>query len=102
MGSDKKKITELLSVNRRNFIKFAIGGAVGTGLSPLPWKLIDDTAIFSQNLPWVPIPETGKFTKVKSHCTLCQGACGIEVRKVGDRAVKIEGRTDHQSEKKTG
>ncbi|NLD35753.1 MAG: molybdopterin-dependent oxidoreductase [Desulfatiglans sp.] len=95
MGSDKKKITELLSVNRRNFIKFAIGGAVGTGLSPLPWKLIDDTAIFTQNLPWVPIPETGKFTKVKSHCTLCPGACGIEVRKVGDRAVKIEGRTDH-------
>ncbi|MBN1907731.1 MAG: molybdopterin-dependent oxidoreductase [Deltaproteobacteria bacterium] len=95
MGSDKKKFTELLSVNRRNFIKFAIGGAVGTGLSPLPWKLIDDTAIFTQNLPWVPVPETGKFTKVRSHCTLCPGACGIEVRKVGDRAVKIEGRTDH-------
>ncbi len=55
MGSDKKKITELLSVNRRNFIKFAIGGAVGTGLSRLPWKLIDDTAIFTQNLPWVPV-----------------------------------------------
>jgi anaerobic selenocysteine-containing dehydrogenase len=95
MGSDKKKITELLSVNRRNFIKFVIGGAVGTGLSPLPWKLIDDTAIFTQNLPWVPVPEKGKFTKVRSHCTLCPGACGIEVRKVGDRAVKIEGRTDH-------
>lgn len=95
MGSDKKKITKLLSVNRRNFIKFAIGGAVGTAISPLPWKLIDDTAIFTQNLPWVPVPETGKFTKVKSHCTLCPGACGIEVRKVGDRAVKIEGRTDH-------
>lgn len=95
MGSDKKKITELLTINRRNFIKFAIGGAVGTGLSPLPWKLIDDTAIFTQNLPWVPVPETGKFTKVRSHCTLCQGACGIEVRKVDERAVKIEGRTDH-------
>ena len=94
MKSNGKDITELLAVNRRNFIKFAVGGAVGTGLSPLPWKLIDDVAIFSQNFPWVPVPETGEFTKVKSHCSLCPGGCGIEVRKVGNRAVKIEGRTD--------
>jgi menaquinone reductase, molybdopterin-binding-like subunit len=95
MISDNKKINRLFSINRRNFLKFALGGAVGTGLSPLPWKLIDDTAIFTQNLPWVPVPETGEFTKVKSHCTLCHGACGIEVRKVRERAVKIEGRNDH-------
>ncbi|MBN2419791.1 MAG: molybdopterin-dependent oxidoreductase [Deltaproteobacteria bacterium] len=95
MKSNGKNITELLAINRRNFIKLAVGGAVGTGLSPLPWKLIDDTAIFTQNFPWVPVPEEGEFTTVKSHCTLCPGGCGIEVRKVGDRAVKIEGRTDH-------
>ncbi len=95
MKSNGKKITELLAINRRNFIKFAVGGVVGTGLSPLPWKLTDDVAIFTQNLPWVPIPETGEFTKVKSHCTLCPGGCGIEIRKVKNRAVKIEGRTDH-------
>ena len=92
MKSNGKDITELLAVNRRNFIKFAVGGAVGTIFSPLPWKLADDTAIFSQNFPWVPVPETGEFTKINSHCSLCPGGCGIEVRKVGDRAVKIEGR----------
>lgn len=95
MKFNGKDITELLAVNRRNFIKLSVGGAVGTGLSPLPWKLTDDTAIFTQNFPWVPVPEEGKFTNVKSHCTLCPGGCGIEVRKSGKRAVKIEGRTDH-------
>ena len=95
MKSNGKDITELLAVNRRNFVKLAVGAAVGTGLSPLPWKLLDDAAIFSQNFPWVPVPEEGEVTKVKSHCSLCPGGCGIEVRKVGDRAVKIEGRTDH-------
>ena len=95
MKSNGKDITELLSLNRRNFVKLAVGGAVGTAVSPLPWKILDDSSIFSQNFPWVPVPETGEYTKVKSHCTLCPGGCGIEVRKVGDRAVKIEGRTDH-------
>ncbi|MFC1840413.1 molybdopterin-dependent oxidoreductase [Thermodesulfobacteriota bacterium] len=95
MKFNGKNITELLAVNRRNFIKLAVGGAVGTGLSPLPWKLTDDTTIFTQNFPWVPVPEESKFTKVKSHCTLCPGGCGVEVRKSGKRAVKIEGRTDH-------
>ena len=47
MKSNGKDITELLAVNRRNFIKFAVGGAVGTGLSPLIWKMADDTAIFT-------------------------------------------------------
>ena len=94
MKSNGKNITELLSINRRNFVKLAVGAAVGTGLSPLPWKLLDDTSIFSQNFPWVPVPETGEFTKVRSNCSLCPGGCGIEVRKVGNRAVKIEGRTD--------
>ncbi len=94
MKSNGKNITELLAINRRNFVKLAVGAAVGTGLSPLPWKLLDDSSIFSQNFPWVPVPETGEFTNVKSNCSLCPGGCGIEVRKVGNRAVKIEGRTD--------
>ena len=95
MKFNGKEITELLSVNRRNFIKLIVGGAVGTGLSPLPWKLLDDSSIFTQNFPWVPVPPVGEFSSVKTLCTLCSGGCGIEVRKVGDRAVKIEGRLDY-------
>jgi menaquinone reductase, molybdopterin-binding-like subunit len=88
-------ITKLLGMNRRNFIKLAVGGAIGTALSPLPWKLTDDIAIWTENLPWVPVPPVGKFSYIKSVCMLCPGGCGIKVRKVDERAVKIEGRTDY-------
>lgn len=90
-----KEITELLALNRRNFIKLVLGGAVGTGLSPIPWKLMDDVAIWTENFPWLPIPANGEFFHEKTVCNLCPGGCGIEVRKVDNRAVKIEGRTDY-------
>ena len=76
-------------------MSFAIGGAAGTALSPLPWKLIDDSSIWSQNWAWTPVPERGEITHVNSTCTLCPGGCGITVRKVGDRVVKIEGMMGH-------
>jgi len=84
-----------MKVDRRSFLSLAIGGAAGTALSPLPWKLIDDSAIWSQNWAWTPVPERGETTYVNSTCTLCPGGCGITVRKVGDRVVKIEGMKGH-------
>jgi menaquinone reductase, molybdopterin-binding-like subunit len=84
-----------MELNRRNFVKLLVGGAVGIQLTPLPWKLTDDIAIWTQNWPWVPVPPVGTFTSVKSVCRLCPGGCGINVRKVDERAVKIEGRTDY-------
>jgi len=84
-----------MKIDRRSFLSFAIGGAAGTALSPLPWKLIDDSSIWSQNWAWTPIPQKGETTYVKSTCTLCPGGCGISVRRVGDRVVKIEGMKDH-------
>ena len=84
-----------MKVTRRNFIQVLVGGVAGLHLTPLPWKLTDDIAIWTQNWPWVPVPPTGAFSHEKSVCTLCPGGCGIDVRKVGARAVKIEGRTDY-------
>jgi anaerobic selenocysteine-containing dehydrogenase len=84
-----------MELNRRNFIKFVVGGVAGLQVTPLPWKLTDDIAIWTQNWPWVPVPPRGAFSNVKSVCLLCPGGCGIEVRKVDQRAVKIEGRTDY-------
>jgi len=84
-----------MKIDRRSFLSFVIGGAAGTALSPLPWKLIDDSSIWSQNWAWTPIPEKGETTYVNSTCTLCPGGCGITVRKVGDRVVKIEGMKGH-------
>ena len=84
-----------MKVTRRNFIQLLVGGAAGIHLTPLPWKLIDDIAIWTQNWPWVPVPPTGPFSHEPTLCTLCPGGCGIEVRKAGERAVKIEGRSDY-------
>jgi anaerobic selenocysteine-containing dehydrogenase len=90
-----KKLTELVAFNRRNFIKLLIGGAAGIHVTPLPWKLMDDVAIWTQNWPWVPVPPRGAFAHAETICTLCPGGCGISVRKVDERPVKIEGRADY-------
>ncbi|MCF8068284.1 MAG: molybdopterin-dependent oxidoreductase [Desulfobacterales bacterium] len=84
-----------MKIDRRCFLSLGIGAAAGTALSPLPWKLMDDSSIWSQMWPWTPVPEDGEYTYVDSVCSLCPGGCGISVRKVNDRAVKIEGTKDH-------
>jgi len=84
-----------MKIDRRCFLSFVIGGAAGTALSPLPWKLTDDISIWSQNWPWTPVPPKGETTYVASTCTLCPGGCGISVRKVDDRVVKVEGLKGH-------
>jgi anaerobic selenocysteine-containing dehydrogenase len=84
-----------MKIDRRSFLSFVIGGAAGTALSPLPWKLTDDLSIWSQNWPWTPVPPKGETTYVTSTCTLCPGGCGISVRRVEERVVKIEGLKGH-------
>ena len=84
-----------MKIDRRSFLAFVLGGAAGTALSPLPWKLTDDVAIWTQNWPWTPVPEDGEVTFLNSTCTLCPGGCGIMVRKVDERVVKIEGMSGH-------
>jgi len=84
-----------MKIDRRSFLSFLIGGAAGTTLSPLPWKLTDDSSIWSQMWPWTPVPEDGEISYVNSTCTLCPGRCGITVRKIENRAIKIEGLKGH-------
>ncbi|WP_373500219.1 menaquinone reductase molybdopterin-binding-like subunit QrcB [Desulfococcus sp.] len=80
-----------MKIDRRSFLSLGIGAAAGTALSPLPWKLTDDLSIWTQMWPWTPVPKRGEVNIVNSVSTLCAGGCGISVRKVEDRAVKIEG-----------
>jgi anaerobic selenocysteine-containing dehydrogenase len=93
-----------MKLDRRTFIELAVGFSAGAGagfmLTPVNWKLMDDMTIWSQEL-WPRyqlgglkghLPQRGEVTHVDSVCTLCPGGCGITVRKVGDRATKIEGR----------
>jgi menaquinone reductase, molybdopterin-binding-like subunit len=84
-----------MKLSRRCFLSFVVGGAAGTALSPLPWKLVDDSSIWSQNWPWTPVPSDGQGSYTRSTCSLCPGGCGISVRKIDERAIKIEGTQGH-------
>ncbi|MBW1898951.1 MAG: hypothetical protein JRI61_07825, partial [Deltaproteobacteria bacterium] len=51
-----------MKIDRRYFLSLGIGAAAGTALSPLPWKSMDDSSIWSQNWPWTPVPPDGEAT----------------------------------------
>ncbi len=81
-----------MKVDRRSFLGLGLGAVAGVTVSPMPWKLIDDVSIWTQNWPWTPVPPDGAVTYDNTVCTLCPGHCGISVRKINGRPVKIEGR----------
>jgi hypothetical protein len=81
---------ELDMMGRREVVKFAAGGAAGTVLTPVPWKLLDDVAIWSQNWSWIPPVPRGELSIKDSRCTLCPAGCAVRARCVGDRAIGLE------------
>jgi anaerobic selenocysteine-containing dehydrogenase len=85
-----------MEISRRTFVIFGAGATVGFLFTPINWKMMNEGAIWSQNWPWVPVPEDGETTYANSTCKLCPGACGIKVRLIdGKRAIKIEGDPQH-------
>lgn len=84
-----------MKIDRRCFLSLAGGLVVGHLLSPVPWKMTDDIAIWTQNWPWTPVPEDGPVSWKNTVCTLCPGGCGVKVRMIKDRPVKIEGLDDY-------
>lgn len=81
-----------MAIGRRRFLGIsagaaagaAIGGAAGGGLRAL---------FASAESPIV--PPRGPERVALSICDLCEGGCGVRVRVVGDRAVRIEGNPLH-------
>ncbi|SMD03554.1 Anaerobic selenocysteine-containing dehydrogenase [Desulfocicer vacuolatum DSM 3385] len=84
-----------MKVDRRSFLGLGLGAAAGVAVTPATWKLMDDSSIWTQNWPWTPVPPDGEVTFEDTVCTLCSGNCGISVRKINGRPVKIEGTTGH-------
>ena len=64
-----------MKIPRRTFFKFAAGGALGVIFTPVPWKVIDDIAIWSQNWSWIPVPPRGEPITRFTACTLCPAGC---------------------------
>lgn len=69
-----------MAIGRRELLGMAGGAAVGGALTPVPWKLLDDSAIWTQNWPWTPTPSRGPVTEKFGLCTLCAAGCGVKAR----------------------
>ncbi len=78
-------------ISRRDLFRFAGGAAVGTMLSPLPWKLLDDVSIWTQNWSWIPKPPKGAVSFKHTNCALCGSGCAARVRCIEGEPVSLAG-----------
>lgn len=78
-------------LDRRGFLKFIGGAAVGTLATPVVWKGLDDISIWSQNWPWIPSLQYGNHenTYVRTVSKLCPAAGATKIRLVGGRPVRV-------------
>ncbi len=84
-----------MGLDRRGFIQFLVGGAVGTLFTPIPWKLTDDISIWSQNWPWIPRNLKGKSEYAKTVSKLCPTNCALTVRTVAGHPIRTEGNAEN-------
>lgn len=68
--------------SRRDVLKLLGGSLAGIFLTPLPWKLLDDTSIMTQTGPWIAKDPRGPLSIRYSTCTLCSAGCGVCARSV--------------------
>ena len=77
--------------NRRDIFKFAGGAVAGAFFTPAPWRLLTDTALWSENWPGVPRPARGEIRSKFTNCALCPAGCAVRARCVGDQPVSLAG-----------
>jgi anaerobic selenocysteine-containing dehydrogenase len=85
----------MMGISRRELLIGGAGALAGFALSPVPWKLLSDVSIWTQNFPWIPQPAHGPVETKYSTCTLCEGGCGIRVRMAAKNAVGVAGVRSH-------
>jgi anaerobic selenocysteine-containing dehydrogenase len=84
-----------MKVSRRDLLIGSAGATAGLLLTPVPWKLLSDVSIWTQNFPWIPQPAHGPVETKYSVCTLCDGGCGIRVRMAANCPVGVAGVSSH-------
>ena len=80
-----------MKTTRRDIFKFVGGSALGVLFTPAPWRLITDTALWSENWPGIPRPATGEITAKFTHCSLCAAGCAVRARCVAGQPVSLAG-----------
>jgi menaquinone reductase, molybdopterin-binding-like subunit len=84
-----------MNITRREILRFVGGSALGFLLTPIPWKALDDSAIWTQNWPWIPEPSRGDVSYKLTTCSLCPNGCGMRVRCIGNQPVSLSGINTH-------
>jgi hypothetical protein len=80
---------------RRDILLFMGGGAAGAFLTPAPWRLITDAALWSENWPGIPRPVRGEITARYTNCALCPAGCAVRARCVSGQPVSLRGVPAH-------
>jgi len=79
----------MLELSRRDLLLAGTGAAAGVALSPVPWKLLDDLSIWTQQPP-TPTPRpAGPLGFRFTSCGLCPAACGLKARVFGAQPVSF-------------
>jgi len=84
-----------MKVTRRDLLVWSAGAAAGLVVTPVPWKLLDDSSIWSQNWPWIPQPTRGPVEVKQSACTLCPNGCGMRLKMAAGWPVGVAGGSSH-------
>jgi len=84
-----------MGLDRRAFLGLVAGGAIGTLCTPIPWKLVDDAAIWTQNWSWLPKLPKGQIDYVTTTSKLCPAGEGLRVMRVAGQPVTASGNPDH-------
>ena len=64
------------------------GASAGIMVTPLPWKLLDDVSIWTQNWGWIPRLQPGPNSFVPVVSKMCPSAVAMQVRLVEGRPVR--------------
>ncbi len=84
-----------MNTTRRDLFKFVGGSVVGALFTPAPWRLITDSALWSENWPGIPRPARGEMRTRFTNCALCPAGCAVRARCVGDQPVALMGVPGH-------
>jgi menaquinone reductase, molybdopterin-binding-like subunit len=81
-----------VTIGRREFIGLVAGGAAGVAVGFPGGRFFSNTLSTANQSIY---PPRGPQELVLSVCGACPGGCGVRVRKIGERVVKVEGNPLH-------
>ena len=82
-------------LDRRGFMKFVAGAGAGIMVTPVPWKLLDDASIWTQNWSWIPRNQYGESTYANAVSKMDPSGVPMRVRLVDGRPVRVLPAEDH-------